>query len=168
MDTVVDRLNKSQDIFLATHVNPDGDAIGSLISMGLGLQRYGKHVYLYNESPIPAVYRFLPGVPQVQKTLPPSHDWDAAVILDCGDLDRIGEAVAFVHELPAIINIDHHVTNTAFGDYRLIDATACSSTEIVYRLLKNMGIAILIRALSTLAFRRKSLFFVLSSDIGAP
>jgi len=142
MDTVIDRLIKSQSIFLATHVNPDGDAIGSLISLGLGLQQYGKRVYTYNESPIPAVYRFLPGVSLVKQTLPQSHDWDTAVILDCGDLERIGTAVDCVRGLPQIINIDHHVTNTAFGHYRLVDSAASSSVEIVYRLLKRMNVEI--------------------------
>ena len=142
MDTVIDRLIKSQSIFLATHVNPDGDAIGSLISLGLGLQQYGKRVYTYNESPIPAVYRFLPGVRLVKQEMPQSHDWDTAVILDCGDIERIGAAAGCIHDLPQIINIDHHVTNTAFGQYRLVDSGASSSVEIVYRLLKRMNVEI--------------------------
>jgi phosphoesterase RecJ-like protein len=142
MDTVIDRLTESQAIFLSTHINPDGDAIGSLIALGLGLQQYGKHIYLYNASPIPAVYRFLPGVQLVQQVLPESSAWDTAVVLDCGTLDRIGAAVDFVRGLPQVINIDHHVTNTNFGQYRLVDSTACSSAEIVYRLLKKMAITI--------------------------
>jgi len=141
METVIDRLTKSQSVFLATHVNPDGDAIGSLISLGLGLQQYGKRVYTYNESPIPAVYRFLPGVRSVKQTMPPTYDWDTAVILDCGDIERIGTAAESVRGLPQIINIDHHVTNTAFGQYRLVDSEASSSVEIVYRLLKRMNVA---------------------------
>ena len=142
MDTVIDRLTESQAIFLSTHINPDGDAIGSLIALGLGLQQHGKHIYLYNASPIPAVYRFLPGVQLVQQVLPESSAWDTAVVLDCGTLDRIGVAVDFVRGLPQVINIDHHVTNTNFGQYRLVDSTACSSAEIVYRLLKKMAITI--------------------------
>lgn len=142
MDTVIDRLTESQAIFLSTHINPDGDAIGSLIALGLGLQQNGKHIYLYNASPIPAVYRFLPGVQLVQQVLPESSAWDTAVVLDCGTLDRIGMAVDFVRGLPQVINIDHHVTNTNFGQYRLVDSTACSSAEIVYRLLKKMAITI--------------------------
>jgi len=141
METVIDRLTKSQSVFLATHVNPDGDAIGSLISLGLGLQQCGKRVYTYNESPIPAVYRFLPGVRLVKQTMPPTYDWDTAVILDCGDIERIGTAAESVRGLPQIINIDHHVTNTAFGQYRLVDSEASSSVEIVYRLLKRMNVA---------------------------
>ena len=142
MDTVIDRLTESQAIFLSTHINPDGDAIGSLIALGLGLQQSGKQIYMYNESPIPAVYRFLPGVRLVQKMLPQSSAWDTAVVLDCGTLERIGVAADFVRGLPQVINIDHHVTNTNFGQYRLVDSTACSSAEIVYRLLKKMAVTI--------------------------
>jgi len=142
MDTVIDRLTESQAIFLSTHINPDGDAIGSLIALGLGLQQSGKQIYLYNESPIPAVYRFLPGVQLVQQMLPESSAWDTAVVIDCGTLERIGLATDFVRGLPQIINIDHHVTNTNFGQYRLVDSTACSSAEMVYRLLKKMAVTI--------------------------
>ena len=142
MDTVIDRMSERQAFFLATHVNPDGDAIGSLISLGLGLRQQGKRVYMYNASPIPAVYRFLPGVKGVRQTVPSSSEWDAAIILDCGDIERVGEAVDFVHGLPMVINIDHHVTNTAFGQHHIVDTTACSSAEIVYRLLKRMAVEI--------------------------
>lgn len=142
MDTVIDRMIESQALFLATHIHPDGDAIGSLLSLGLGLQQRGKSVYMYNASPIPAVYRFLPGVQEVRQALPPSSGWDAAVVLDCGDIERIGDAADFVCGLPQLINIDHHVTNTAFGQHRLVDTTACSSAEIVYRLLKRMKVEI--------------------------
>jgi phosphoesterase RecJ-like protein len=142
MDAVVERLTKSQSIFLATHINPDGDAIGSLISLGLGLQQFGKRVYTYNESPIPAVYRFLPGVRSVKQTLPSSVEWDTAVLLDCGDIERIGTAADRLRGFSQIINIDHHVTNTDFGQYRLVDSGASSSAEIVYRLLKRMNVEI--------------------------
>lgn len=142
MDTVIERMTKSQTLFLATHINPDGDAIGSLISLGLGLQQYGKRVYMYSESPIPAVYRFLPGVGLVRRTLPRVHDWDTAVILDCGDIERVGAAADQIRGFPEIINIDHHLTNTSFGQYQLVDPTACSSAEIVYRLLKRFDVEI--------------------------
>lgn len=140
MNTVIDRMINSRSLFLATHIHPDGDAIGSLIALGTGLRQYGKCVYMYNESPIPAVYRFLPGVEQIRQGLPASSEWDTAVILDCGDLERIGTAAEFVDGLPQVINIDHHVTNTQFGHHRIVDPTACASTEIVYRLLKRLNV----------------------------
>lgn len=141
MDTVIDRLRTHRALFMATHINPDGDAIGSLLALGLGLQQVGKRVYMYNESPIPAVYRFLTGVDQIHAHLPSALEWDTAVVLDCGDIDRIGAASDFVRGLPEMINIDHHVTNTAFGHHRIVDAKASSSAEIVHRILKRLDVA---------------------------
>jgi phosphoesterase RecJ-like protein len=142
MDTVIERMIKSQTLLLTAHINPDGDAVGSLISLCLGLQQYGKSVTMYSESPIPAVYRFLPGVGRVQQDLPPDDEWDTMVVLDCGDFDRIGAIADRFRDFPAIINIDHHLTNTSFGHFQLVDPAACSSAEIIYRLLKHLNVEI--------------------------
>lgn len=125
---------------LVTHVHPDGDAIGSLIAMGLSIEALNKKVTLYCESPIPAVYRFLPEVHRVVDKIE-SLDFDMAVILDCGDLSRVGKAVSMVTQIPVIVNIDHHVTNTGFGHLQLIDTSACATAEILYRLIKQMGLS---------------------------
>ena len=66
--------------------------------------------------------------------------YDLAVILDCGDLQRIGKAVSAVQKIPIIVNIDHHVTNTRFGHFQLIDTSACATAEIIYRLIKQMNV----------------------------
>jgi phosphoesterase RecJ-like protein len=66
--------------------------------------------------------------------------YDLAVILDCADLQRIGKAVSAVRQIPIIVNIDHHVTNTRFGRFQLIDTSACATAEIIYRLIKQMNI----------------------------
>jgi phosphoesterase RecJ-like protein len=64
-----------------------------------------------------------------------------AVILDCGDFSRVGQTVSYVEQIPVIVNIDHHVTNTRFGHLQLIDTSACATAEIVYRLIKQMGLS---------------------------
>ena len=79
-----------------------------------------KKITLYNESPIPAVYRFLPATNRVVRDIK-NETYDLAVILDCGDLQRIGKAVSTVRQIPVIVNIDHHVTNTRFCRFQLID-----------------------------------------------
>jgi len=92
MDHLIHRLNSSRNVLITTHASPDGDAIGSLLAMNLALQGTNKRITLYNESPIPAVYRFLPRVQSVISHLDPAASFDAAVVLDCGDLTRIGDA----------------------------------------------------------------------------
>jgi len=127
-------LKNSSRIFIATHTNPDGDAIGSMVAMGLGLDSLNKKITLYNESPIPAVYRFLPSVNRVVRNIN-NENYDLAIILDCSDLQRIGNAVSIIKTIPITINIDHHVTNTRFGNFQLIDTSACATVEIIYRLI---------------------------------
>jgi phosphoesterase RecJ-like protein len=139
MDQIIRYLKNSDHILVASHTNPDGDAIGSLIAMGLCFDALDKTTTLYNESPIPAVYRFLPAANRVVRNIK-NENYDLAVILDCGDLQRIGKAVSAVRQIPIIINIDHHVTNTRFGHIQLIDTSACATAEIIYRLIKQMDI----------------------------
>ena len=140
MNSIIQQFNSSNKILVVCHANPDGDAIGSLIALGLALETLNKKITLYCESPIPAVYRFLPAVHRVVKKIG-RLNFDAAVILDCGDLSRVGKAVSFVKQIPVIVNIDHHVTNTGFGHLQLIDTSACATAEIVYRLIKQMGLS---------------------------
>jgi phosphoesterase RecJ-like protein len=139
MDQIIRYLRNSDHILVATHTHPDGDAIGSLIAMGLCLDGLNKKTTLYNESPIPAVYRFLPATNRVVRDIK-NENYDLAVILDCGDLQRIGKAVSAVRQIPVIVNIDHHVTNTGFGRFQLIDTSACATAEIIYRLIKQMNV----------------------------
>jgi phosphoesterase RecJ-like protein len=101
-----------------------------------------KSVVVYSETTIPAVYRFLPHVGCIVKTVSDAHTFDLAVVLDCGDLERVGSWLRTSPNAPKIINIDHHVTNTGFGDYQMIDTSACATTEIVYRIIKEMDIPI--------------------------
>ena len=139
MDLIIHHLIKSKHILVVTHMNPDGDAIGSLIAMGLSLEAINKKITLYNENPIPAVYRFLPATHRVVQRIDGTN-YDVAVILDCSDMQRIGRDVSSVRKIPVIINIDHHITNTGFGHFQLVDTSACATAEIVYRLIKKMDI----------------------------
>lgn len=142
MHKVIDHLKNSHHVFLAAHHQPDGDAIGSLIAMGLTLDAMNKKNTLYNESPIPAVYRFLPSVDRVVQHINQANIYDTAIILDCGKLQRIGKAFSSVDRIPVVINIDHHTTNTFFGDFQLVETSACATSEILYRLIKEMGVPI--------------------------
>jgi phosphoesterase RecJ-like protein len=135
MDQIINQIKNAQHILLASHSDPDGDAVSSLLALGLALSKLDKKTTLYNASPIPAVYRFLPSVERIVTHIKNAKAYDVALILDCGDLSRIGPASALVNQIPVIINIDHHISNTGFGCMQLVDAQACSTAEIVYRLI---------------------------------
>jgi phosphoesterase RecJ-like protein len=141
MNQIVEHLKAGERILLATHTQPDGDALGSLLAMGLALKRWKKSVTLYSESPIPAVYRFLPGIHLVAKNVQISGH-DTAVVVDCGDIRRVGIRAGDINRISMVINLDHHVTNTKFGDLRIVDTKACATAEIIHRIIKKMEIPI--------------------------
>ena len=142
MKRIVRHLKNSRSLLLATHINPDGDAIGSLVALGLALEALGKRATLLCASPIPAVYRFLPATDRITAAYDPSAAFDTAVILDCGNSIRVGQAQSEIEKIETVINIDHHVTNTGFGDHVLVDTEACATAEILYRLIKALGVRI--------------------------
>jgi phosphoesterase RecJ-like protein len=137
---IIDQLQKSQSVLVASHANPDGDAIGALLATGLALKAMYKDVHMYNQSAIPAVYRFLPAVNLISQQMDDIKKYDTIVVLDCGSMQRVGAKATEFRKCRVIINIDHHMTNTQFGDLRLIDANACATAEIVYRLIKKLGV----------------------------
>lgn len=141
MNQIREHLKSSRRVFLVSHINPDGDAIGSLIAMGLALEAMGLSVVLCNASPIPAVYRFLPAVQRIVDRIDAGNAFDTAVVLDCGDLKRIGDGfMETVARIPVVINVDHHITNTGFGHLQQVEPFACATSEIVYRLIGTLGI----------------------------
>jgi phosphoesterase RecJ-like protein len=139
---IIDRLKKSRRILVVSHANPDGDAIGALLATGLALRSMDKTVFMYNQSVIPAVYRFLPSVQAISQKTEPwiDQELDAIMVLDCGALERVGKMAPIIGKANTIINIDHHVTNTRFGHVHLIDADACATSEIIYRMIKQLNI----------------------------
>lgn len=140
MRRIVDQLKRSERVLVVSHVNPDGDALGSQIAVGRLLDAIGKGAVLYNESPIPAVYRFLPDTERIVRRVDRIDDFDTAVVLDCSHVDRIGDLAGRIDAVPTVINIDHHRTNSCFGHIPLVDATACASAEIVHRLIRLMEV----------------------------
>lgn len=140
MEQILQHIKNSGRILIASHAEPDGDCLGSLVALGLALSKLDKKTTLFNPSPIPAVYRFLPGVERIVTQINETEPYDLAIILDCGDIVRIGEDSSVVDQIPIVVNIDHHASNTGFGHLQLIDTDACATAEIVYRLIKALEI----------------------------
>ncbi|MFO7558708.1 MAG: bifunctional oligoribonuclease/PAP phosphatase NrnA [Desulfobacterales bacterium] len=142
MHQIIEHLSNSRQILLTSHVRPDGDALGAMISMGLALTALGKHVTLYNEDEVPKTFRFLPSSDTVVQHIDRFAAFDTAVVLDCGSLERVGDKATDIGRIPVVINIDHHITNTGFGKYKIVDPSACATSEIVYRVIKQAGITL--------------------------
>ena len=132
----------SQAIVLACHVNPDGDALGSLLGLALALIPLGKDLVCLSQDGVPDILRFLPGTEMVVKTTA-SPAFDLALVVDSGELARVGETVKpLLARARCVVDIDHHVTAGAFGDIRVLDASAASTSEIVYALLQTLQVPI--------------------------
>jgi phosphoesterase RecJ-like protein len=142
MEPILQKIKSAEHLLVASHADPDGDAVGSMLAAGLAFRRLGRQTTVYNPSVIPAVYQFLPQVGCIVRQLQPAHTYDVAVVLDCGDLSRVGEGRLTVERVKTVVNIDHHISNTGFGDLRLVDGQACATAEIVYRLITALTIPI--------------------------
>jgi phosphoesterase RecJ-like protein len=131
-------IGASQSIVLACHVNPDGDALGSMLGLALALISLGKEVVCLSEDGVPDILRFLPGTEFVTQTTD-MMEFDLALVVDSGDLPRVGATVQpLIGRAKRVVDIDHHVTAGAFGDIRVLNARAASTAEIVYALLETL------------------------------
>ena len=132
-------LDAAQSILLVTHLNPDGDAIGSLLGLANALRERGRPVQSVVDGGVPGFLRFLPGSETVGAALT-GGEWDVMVSLDSSDAPRSGLAGEYgrAHS-KIVVNVDHHPTNTRFGQIHVIMPEAVSTTEIVYYWLEQMG-----------------------------
>ena len=134
-------IREAESVLVFYHVSPDGDCIGSTLGMVHGLRKLGKRVHGVKVDPIPRIYDFMPGL---DSFLVPwdevEGEWDLALVLDCGDEERVGAAQPVVHKAKRSVNIDHHITNTAFGDFHYLDFTAAATGELVYLILRELGV----------------------------
>jgi phosphoesterase RecJ-like protein len=131
-----DRLKDAQSILIASHVRPDGDAIGSLLAIGLALQNAGKTVQMVLQDGVPASFRHLQGSDQVQKE--PKGGWDTFISVDCADFKRLGKP--FESGSKPDINIDHHITNEKFGKINLIVGEEVATSAILTDCLPLWGL----------------------------
>lgn len=136
-------ISENNDFLIVGHSIPDGDCIGSLIGLKLAMAALGKRVRVLLQDPVPPIYLYLFGSDQV---LNPNQVIDAEpnlIYLDCSDLERTGDRVAAILDGPRqVINIDHHKSNSMFGNLNYVDHQAASTAEIVYKLLVNLQVDI--------------------------
>jgi phosphoesterase RecJ-like protein len=136
LDDIATIVKRGKRFFLASHKDPDGDAIGSLLALGEALMLSGKEVVLFNEGPIADSMAFLAGSEKIVDRFNPESEFDALFVLDCGTLERLGGIYSNIGHIKPLINIDHHGSNSQFGDVNFVDSNSCSVGEIIYRLIQ--------------------------------
>lgn len=127
----------ADEIALACHVGPDGDALGSMLGLALAAANAGKKVVASFGSPhvLPPSLAFLPThLIVAPEDFPPRPE--LMVVLDAGSADRLAELGSNASDAGTVVVVDHHVTNEGFGDIGVIDPTAAATGELVYRLLE--------------------------------
>jgi len=137
-DDAVQAIQSAQTVLVVSHISPDGDAIGSLLGMTTTLQSMGKTVVGALDDEIPDYLAFMPQSDTVVSEL--TGDFDLLISVDASDEVRSGKVGEYgrAHS-KLVINLDHHPTNTGFGDIHLVVPTAVSACEIVFDLLGYMG-----------------------------
>src|ERR1035438_6694076 len=139
MGHVLDTIRQGERFLVCSHSRPDGDAVGSMLAMGMLLQQMGKHADLVTADSVPHIYRGMPGADAIRSVLRVHGPYDAAILLECDGLER---AKLRGMEDFFLINIDHHISGHAFAHVNWIDPHAVSVGELVYKLVKAAGATI--------------------------
>jgi bifunctional oligoribonuclease and PAP phosphatase NrnA len=136
MEAILAALRHGERFLVCSHSRPDGDAVGSMLAMGMLLKQLGKRADIVAADRVPAVYRGLPGASDIRHVMRVHGPYDAIVLLECDGLERtrLRGLERMFH-----INIDHHASGKEFGELNWIDRDACSVGELVFRLVKAAG-----------------------------
>lgn len=132
-------LKKAHNILLVSHIDPDGDSLGSMLALFQMLSLQKKNVLMYAEDPVPEVYEFLPNASEIIHEIN-HNNFDLIITLDAGSQKRAGK-IDLKKLGKKIINIDHHIDNTLYGDINLVEKSS-SCGEIIYNLAKSIKIPI--------------------------
>ena len=131
----------SKNILIISHVNPDGDTLGTMCALQLAIQKnYKKKAEMLILSKLPKVYEFLPNIGEV-KTLDmfdKSREYDLVVAVDVASIDRLIDAQVLFEKAKFSVNIDHHRTNNNYGSLAIVEPHASSSGEVLYKIMKNL------------------------------
>jgi phosphoesterase RecJ-like protein len=135
IDRILEVIREHKTFCIVGHVRPDGDCIGSQLGLALALQAEGKKVTVWNSDAIPLKYKFLNTAGLFEKPRA-GEKFDCVIATDCASFERLGRAGECISDRKVFINIDHHVSNTRYGDINWISPREPSCGELIYRLLK--------------------------------
>lgn len=140
LEEAVEAIRSADELTMACHIGPDGDALGSMMAFAMTASEHGKAVYPSFGEPftLPDTYDFLDTSLLIPPTEVPSEP-DVMVTFDAGSIERLGELRASAEKAKTLVVIDHHVTNTGFGRFNLIDAQSAATAQIVIDVLDALG-----------------------------
>lgn len=132
---ILETIRAHQRFCIVGHVRPDGDCVGSQVGLAMALRNEGKDVCCWNEDVLPQKLAFL-DPDKVMQRPSASEAFDCVIATDAASYQRLGKVGDMILERKVLINIDHHTSNTRYGDINWVSARAPSTGELIYRLLK--------------------------------
>lgn len=141
LQAAAEAIRNADRLALACHVGPDGDALGSMLGLGLAARNAGKEVVASFGTPFDVAppLRFLPGLDLLVPPADFPEEPAVMVVFDCSSADRLGELGANAAKAGTLVVVDHHVSPDDFGHVALIDSTSASTGELVHALLGELG-----------------------------
>lgn len=136
----VQAVKRAKRIMVVSHVNPDGDTIGCLLALGLALMQMGKRVTLLSQDGVPTRFQFLPGSELILSEA--REKADLAISVDCGSSAQLGIMKKAFFAAKTTVQVDHHDFGEAYGKIQLLEGEAAAVGEIVYELVKALGVKI--------------------------
>ncbi len=133
---IIDTVRNAKTFCVVGHIRPDGDCIGSQLGLTLALRNLGKEAVCWNQDPVPQKLSFL-DPEKVVSTPVSGQRFDCVIATDCASYERLGTVTEHIKDRGILINIDHHGSNTRYGDINWISPKEPSSGELIFRLLKD-------------------------------
>ncbi len=140
-ELVFKKIQKSKNIYIISHIQPDGDNVGSILALGMAIKMINNNVFIIKTDEISSDFLFLPKVDMIEK-YNNENEIDLLITLDTSDVDRLGKNKKLISKAKTVINIDHHISNTNFGHINIVNPIAGATGELVYDLIKAMEIPI--------------------------
>ena len=131
---------RANSVVISGHINPDGDSIGSLLGLGLGLEALGKRVIMLSPDGVPKKYRGLPGASRITSSVSSIKKADLAIAVDCSNKEILGRGFEAFLRCGSILEIAHHDFRRPFGFVHLLDTKAAAVGEMIFRLLCRLGV----------------------------
>jgi len=153
-------LAPAKTVLVASHVRPDGDALGSTIAFALWLESLGKTVHAWNEDGVTEKFRYLPRWQMIGKPPETPVAFDAVVALDNSVKNRVGNVIDRVASAGLWVNIDHHISNDRYADLNYIDPSAPATGQILFEMFQALGVTLSPDMAS-------NLFAAISTDTGS-
>jgi len=135
IDRILEIIREHKSFCIVGHVRPDGDCIGSQLGLALALKEEGKKVTVWNQDSIPQKYKFLNTSGLFEKPKA-GEKFDCVIATDCASFERLGKVADCIQHRKILINIDHHESNTRYGDVNWVSPREASTGELIFRLLK--------------------------------